>query len=213
MDALEAITFRRSVRKYRDHPVEFEKLGNILTAARLAPSAGNVQDWKFILVVNEDSRKKIAEACLKQYWMQDAPVHIVVIGHPKKVASFYGERGEKTYFQHGCAAAVENMLIAATAQSLGSCWVGAFEEGMLRSALNIPPDAIPQAVVTLGYAAEKPRMPQKFKMENVTFVEQYGNKIKDVDAFFGYYSAHVQRAIKKGREMFEKIIERKNSKS
>jgi nitroreductase len=209
METLEALRLRRSIRKYMDVPVEFEKVGNILDAARLAPSAGNVQDWKFILVTKEETRKKIAEACLKQYWMQDAPVHIVVVGHPKKVATFYGEKGAKVYCQHGCAAAVENMLIAATDQGLGSCWVGAFEEGMLRTALKIPPDASPQAVVTIGYAAEKPRMPHKFKTENVTFFETYGNRIKDLAAFMGYYGAHVQSAIKKGKEMFRKVLEKK----
>jgi len=209
METLEAITLRRSIRRYQDTPVEFEKVGNILNAARLAPSAGNVQDWRFILVTKEDVRKKIAEACVKQYWMQDAPVHIVVVGQPKKVATFYGEKGEKIYCMHGCAAAAENMLIAATAQGLGSCWVGAFEEGMLRKALNIPADVSPQAVITIGYAAEKPRMPQKFKMENITFIEAYGNRIKDVAAFLGYYGEHVQSAIKKGKEMFRKVLEKK----
>ncbi len=209
METLEAITLRRSIRKYQDIPVEFEKVGNILNAARLAPSAGNVQDWKFILVTKADVRTKIAEACVKQYWMQEAPVHIVVVGHPKKVATFYGEKGGKTYCMHGCGAAIENMLIAATAQGLGSCWVGAFEEGMLRKTLNIPADAAPQAVVTIGYAAEKPRMPQKFKTENVTFIEAYGNRIKDLAAFLGYYGEHVQSAIKKGKEMFRKVLEKK----
>ncbi|MBW3001611.1 nitroreductase family protein [Candidatus Woesearchaeota archaeon] len=209
METLEAIRLRRSIRKYMDVPVEFEKVGNILDAGRLAPNAGNVQDWRFILVTKEDSRKKIAEACVKQYWMQDAPVHIVVVGQPKKVATFYGEKGEKIYCRHNSAAAIENMLLAATDQGLGSCWVGAFEESMLRKALNIPADASPQAVITIGYAAEKPAMPQKFKTENIAFIEQYGNRIKDLAAFLGYYGEHVQSAIKKGKEMFRKVIENK----
>lgn len=209
METLEAIRLRRSIRKYLDVPVEFGKVGNILDAARLAPSAGNVQDWKFILVTKEETRKKIAEACLKQYWMQDAPVHIVVVSHPKKVAAFYGEKGEKIYCRHSSAAAVENMLIAATDQGLGSCWVGAFEESMLRTVLKIPANASPEAIVTIGYAAEKPQMPQKFKTENVAFFESYGNRIKDIAAFMGYYGEHVQSAIKKGKEMFKKVLERK----
>lgn len=211
METIEAISLRRSVRRYLDVPVEFEKVGSILNAARLAPSAGNVQDCRFILVTKEDIRKKIAEACLKQYWMQDAPLHIVVVSHPQKVASFYGEKGEKVYCLQGSGAAVENILIAAADQGLGSCWVGAFEEGMLRKALKIPADALPQAVITIGYAAEKPKMPQKFKIENVAFIEEYGNRIKDIDAFLGYYGAHVQSAIKKGKEMFRRVLEKKKS--
>lgn len=212
MELFAAITLRRSIRKYRDIPVEFEKVGHILNAARLAPSAGNIQDWKFILVTKEDSRKKIAEACVRQFWMQDAPLHIVVCAQPKKVAGFYGARGEKVYCMHNAGAAIENMLLAAVDQNLGACWVGAFEENMLRKALNIPGDVIPQAVITVGYAAEKPKMPQKFKIENVMFIEEYGNKIKDIDAYLHYYSEHVQAAIRKGKEMVRKVIEKKNNK-
>ena len=209
METLDCITLRRSIRKYKDLPVEFEKVGHILNAARLAPNAGNIQEARFILITNLDQRKKIAEACVKQYWMQDAPLHIVVVAHPKKAANFYGVRGEKMYCMHNAGAAIENMLLAATAQGLGSCWVGAFEENALRKILNIPSDAVPQAVITLGYAAEKPNIPKKFKMENITFIESYGNKIKDVAAFMGYYHEHVQAALRRGKEMFKKILERK----
>ena len=79
METLDCIKSRRSIRKYReDKAVEFEKLARIIEAGTLAPSAGNLQDWKFILVVELAARKKIAEACLQQYWMETAPVHIVV---------------------------------------------------------------------------------------------------------------------------------------
>ena len=63
------ITERRSVRSYLDLPIEREKLGMVLDAGSMAPSAGNIQDWKFIVVVDLDKRKEIAEACLEQYWM------------------------------------------------------------------------------------------------------------------------------------------------
>ena len=210
METLNCIATRRSVRKYKDIPLEFEKIGKILDAGRLAPSAGNLQDWKFILITEEETRKKIAEACLKQYWMQDAPVHIVVVSHPKRVARFYGDKGEKIYNLHNAAAAIQNMLLAAIDQGMGCCWVGAFEEGMLRQALDIPDSAMPQAVLTFGYADEKPPRPPKYTIENVTYIESYGNKVKDIAAYRGYYSEHVQRAIKKGREMVRKILDKKS---
>jgi len=210
LETLNCIATRRSVRKYKDIPLEFEKIGKILDAGRLAPSAGNLQDWKFILITEEETRKKIAEACLKQYWMQDAPVHIVVVSHPKRVARFYGDKGEKIYNLHNAAAAIQNMLLAAIDQGMGCCWVGAFEEGMLRQALDIPDSAMPQAVLTFGYADEKPPRPPKYTIENVTYIESYGNKVKDIAAYRGYYSEHVQRAIKKGREMVRKILDKKS---
>jgi nitroreductase len=210
LETLNCIATRRSVRKYKDIPLEFEKIGKILDAGRLAPSAGNLQDWKFILITEEETRKKIAEACLKQYWMQDAPVHIVVVSHPKRVARFYGDKGEKIYNLHNAAAAIQNMLLAAIDQGLGCCWVGAFEEGMLRQALSIPDSAMPQAVLTFGYADEKPPRPPKYTIENVTYIESYGSKVKDIAAYRGYYSEHVQRVIKKGREMVRKILDKKS---
>jgi len=210
LDTLDCIATRRSVRKYKDISIEFEKIGKILDAGRLAPSAGNLQDWKFILVTEEEARKKIAEACLKQYWMQDAPVHIIVVSHPKRVARFYGEKGEKIYTQHNAAAAMQNMLLAANDQGLGCCWVGAFEEGMLRQALAIPDSAMPQAVLTFGYSDEKAKRPPKYTIEDVAFIEAYGNKVKDIAAYRGYYLEHVQRAIRKGKEMVRKILDKKS---
>jgi nitroreductase len=209
METLDAITKRRCVRKYKDVPVEFEKIGHILNAGRLAPNAGNLQDWKFILVTKKDLREKITEACLGQHWMTTAPVYIVVIAHPERVKVHYGDRGEKVYCIQNSAAAMENMFLAAVDQGLGCAWVSAFEEGALKSALNIPGDAAPQGVLTIGYADETPGLPKKYTMTDITFIEQYGNKIKDFSAYLGYYSEHIQRAVKKGKETFKKVLENK----
>ena len=83
MDVLEAIRTRRSVRKYRDIPVEWEKVGLILDAGRLAPSSGNLQNWKFIVITDKNARHQISEACLEQQWMAKAPVHIVIVAEPE----------------------------------------------------------------------------------------------------------------------------------
>ena len=95
MDAFEAIVTRRSIRKYKDIPVEVEKIGMCIEAGRQAPTAGNLQPFKFIIVFEKNQRKAIAEACLQQYWMETAPVYIVVVGEPWKSKQFYGDRGEK----------------------------------------------------------------------------------------------------------------------
>lgn len=208
MKTLEAIESRRSIRKYLDKPVEFEKIGNVLNAGRLAPSAGNVQEWKFILVTERDLRKQIAEACMQQYWMETAPVHVVVCSQPVKTERMYGKRGEELYSIQNAAAAVENMLLAATDQGLGSCWVSAFQESMLRRALAIDEDARPMAVVTLGYADEIPKAQLKQTLEDITYIERWGSKIKDFAAYIGYYSQHVAKAAIAGREAVRRWLEK-----
>ncbi len=207
METLDCIKSRRSIRKYRtDKEVEFEKTARILEAGSLAPSAGNLQDWKFILVIDLASRKKIAEACLEQYWMETAPVHIVVCAESKKGETSYGERGEKLYSVQNCAVAVENMLLASNDLGLGGCMVSAFEEGMLRRVLNIPDEVVPQAVVTIGYADETPAMPSKFSIENVTFIEKWGNKIMNLDVYSGYYAKEIKKAVEAVKGPFKRIF-------
>jgi nitroreductase len=207
MEVFECITTRRSVRKYLDVPVEWEKVGTVLEAGRAAPSAGNLQNWKFIVVLDKDLRHQIADAALQQSWMKDAPVHIIVCAEPKKAEQFYGLRGERLYTVQNCAAAIENMLLTAHSLNLGSCWVGAFDEEMLKRTLNIPDDVRPQAIITLGYPAEKTRAPVRYRIEDIVFLETWMNRIKDINAYFGYTSAKVQKAISKSKEFFNKLGE------
>ncbi len=209
METLECITARRSVRKFLDKPVEFEKIGNILDAGRKAPSAGNLQEWKFVLVTDEAVRKKVAEACMEQYWIGDAPVIIVVGCEPHKVERFYGEKGRARYALQNCAAATQNILLAATDQGLASCWIGAFEVSQLRRALKMGAGIEPMAVIPLGYAGEHPEEPKKYTVENVTYIESWGNRIKDLAAYMGYYSEHIRKAATKGKELLRKAIKKK----
>lgn len=208
MDTLECIETRRSVRKFLDKPLPFEMVGNVLNAGRCAPSAGNLQDWKFVLVTDPRMRKQLADACAGQDWMETAPVHIVVCSQPAKTERMYGVRGEQLYSVQNCAAAAQNMLLAAHAQGLGACWVGAFDETMVRRALQMPDSARPMCVIVIGYADEKPRTPPKFSVENVVFIELWGTRIKDLAAYLGYYSEHVSRAARASRAAIRKFIER-----
>ncbi len=207
MDALECIATRRSIRKFLDIPVEFEKVGNVLDAGRFAPSAGNLQDWKFILVTEEKMRQEVAKACVEQYWLATAPIIIIVCTEPERTKRFYGRSGEKYSIQNG-AAVVQNMLLAAHAEGLGSCWIGAFEDEAIKRIFNIPDDVFVQAIVPLGYPDEKVPMPLRYTMENVTYIEGWGNRIKDLAAYYEWYGEHVQKAIKKGKELVKGFARR-----
>jgi nitroreductase len=205
MDALECIATRRSIRKFLDIPVEFEKLGNVLDAGRFAPSAGNLQDWKFILITDPKTRQEVAKSCVEQFWIGTAPVIVIVCTDPDKTKRFYGHSGEKFSIQNG-AAVVQNMLLAAHAEGLASCWIAAFEDEALKRLLNIPDSIIIQAVVPLGYADEKVPVPLRFTLENVTYIDSWGNRIKDLAAYMEWYGEHVQKAIQKGKEMVREFV-------
>jgi len=204
MDTLECIATRRTIRKFQDIPVEFEKVGNILDAGRYAPSAGNLQNWKFILITDKNNRQEIAKACFEQYWVGHAPIIIIVCSEPTKTKRFYEKMGEKYSIQNG-AAVIENMLLAVHAQGLGSCWIGAFEDEAIKRLLAIPDDVFIEGVLPVGYPDELVPMPQRFALEHCTYIEGWGNRIKDIAAYMEWYGEHVQKAIQKGKEMIKEF--------
>lgn len=205
MDTLEAINNRRSIRRYLSRPVEFEKITTILDAARKAPSAGNLQDWAFILVTDIDIIKQVADYSVEQYWIATAPVVIIVCAIPEKHETYYGLRGKRLYNIQDCAAAIENVLISATDLGLGTCWIGAFEEDKLRSLFTIPPDVRPQAIITLGYSDETPSDRALVPIENVVFFNRYGMRIEKLHIVLRDYSVEWQRQRQKAKGRFNNL--------
>ncbi len=201
MDVYEAIKKRRSIRKYLDKPVEWEKISTVVDAGRLAPSSGNIQNWKFIVVTDKDKRKALAEAALKQAWMETAPVYIVVCAEPVTAGRFYNNRGEELYTKQNCAAAIENMLLEATELDLGTCWVGAFEEKMVKKDLGVESSIEVHAIITLGYADEEVPEPANFPLEHVTYFNGWMGKIKDVPGYMGWQAMKNPARIEKAKEV------------
>lgn len=208
MDVLEAIKTRRSIRKFLDMPIEFEKLDKILQAGAAAPSAGNLQNWKFIVVADKENREKLADAAFQQFWMTTAPVFIVVCAEIEKTKQYYGIRGERLYGIQNCAAAVMNMLNVAWAEGIGSCWVSAFDEDMIKRTLNIPDPVRPQAIIPLGYPDEKPPSPPKKTVETCSYVEEWNRRITDIPKMLRWYYPRTQKAVGKGKELLSKIAEK-----
>ena len=119
MDTITAIMQRRSVRRYAAKGIPDDHLKAILEAGRQAPSAANRQPWHFVVVRDEERKRKLAAACSGQDWLADADVIVAGLGKP--------EVNEKWY-PVDVAIAMENMILAATALGYGTCWIGAFEE-------------------------------------------------------------------------------------
>ena len=157
MELSEAINGRRSIRAFKTQDVEEATVMKLIEAARWAPSAGNTQPWKFVIVRKLTVKRALAKAALNQVHVEEAPVVIVVCADEKRSSTGYGIRGKLLYCLQDTAAATQNILLTAHSLGLGSCWVGAFDEGPARKALNIPDGVRPVAIIPVGYPDETPR--------------------------------------------------------
>lgn len=172
MDAISCIKGRASVRKFRKDPVQDMVLDDILEAAVAAPSAGNCQDWEFIAVREQQNKKRLVGAALGQGMIEEAPVVVVVCSNIRKI-SRYGSMGESLYSIQDAAAATQNLMLAAWDRGIGSCWIGAFDEGKVRQALVLPEHVKPLAIVPLGYPAEKPEKPERWPLKDFVHREHF----------------------------------------
>jgi len=173
MDHFEAITNRRSIRKYKKQNLSQAIVEKLLESARLTPSAGNVQPWEFVVASTQKTKMKLSQGAFGQKSLQDASVVIVVCVDEKRAAESYGARGKTLYCIQDTAAAVENILLTACSLGLGSCWIGAFKEDEIRKVINAPKDMRPVALIPVGYPNEapeaRPRRPITEIMHNETF--------------------------------------------
>jgi nitroreductase len=168
MEFSEVIARRRSVRHFNGKlAVSDEDVRALLDAAVTAPTAGNIQPWRFVVVRSLDARERLA-AAMHQRWATAAPVIIVVCVDPRPCAARYGVRGEQLYSIQDTAAAVENILLAAVDRGLASCWIGAFDDAAVRDAIGVPHPVTPVAVLPIGHSAEAAGKPARRPLEEVT---------------------------------------------
>jgi nitroreductase len=150
MNVMDAIKTRKSVRAYSDLPVEDDKLNVVLEAARLAPSASNLQEWRFVIVREMETRKKLAQIAGNQKFVGEAPVVVVACaetdGHVMKC-------GQLCY-PIDVAIALDHMTLAAVELGLGTCWIGHFDEIKAKEILGIPEKIRVVELMPLGYPAD-----------------------------------------------------------
>ncbi len=158
-DILDAIRSRRSVRAYQDRPIEGEKLDALVEALIWAPSSGNFQCRRFCFLRAPERIRAVAEACFDHAWIAQAPL-VVVCCRTDDIDEHYGP-GSARFAIQDVSASIQNLLLAAHSVGLGSCWVCAFDEAGLEGLLGLPADEHPVALVTVGYAAEDPPMPER----------------------------------------------------
>ncbi|MFO7600171.1 MAG: nitroreductase family protein [Candidatus Desulfacyla sp.] len=189
MDIFTAIKERRSCRKFLPEPVGDEIIEKILEAAAWAPSPLNLQPWEFMVITNDEIKTKIhAEAIRCKAWaleksgwnwiggykvdfLKSAPVIVAVVGDPKKSGVDMFMEGGSTGYQHACAAAIQNMLLAAHALGLGGIWFTFFDKSPVREILGIDPKKTPIALICLGRPDGDPTaMPRKDVREKTSYV-------------------------------------------
>ncbi len=166
MELSEAIATRRSIRAYKPDPVSEEKLKRVLEAARLAPSAANRQPWKLYVIREKELRARLKDA-YGQKWFYEAPVILLICAIPARA---WSRRDGKNYADVDATIAFDHLTLAAHAEGLGTCWIGAFDPQAVRSILNLPPGEEPLAMTPLGYPDQSPKpTPRKSLEELVVF--------------------------------------------
>ncbi len=169
MDVSQAIQLRRSVRAYQDKEIEDEKLNRVLEAARLAPSASNRQEWKFMVVKDKDAKNKLAIAASRQTFIAEAPIVIVACATESQSTMSCGQRR----YTIDLSIAVSFMILQAQELGLGTCWIGDFNEANVKEILGIPDYIRVVAITPLGYPAQDPAARSRKKMEQIVCFDKY----------------------------------------
>lgn len=149
MDFYDVIRTRRSIRSYKPSPISKEVLNRVLDAVRIAPSGSNRQPWNFIIVKNEELKRRLVPACGNQRFIAEAPVLIVACGHNVNYDRG-GYMGDMSMLVD-VSIAFTHLILAARAEELGTCWIGAFDNEEVKGILNIPEDVNVVAITPLGY--------------------------------------------------------------
>jgi nitroreductase len=169
VDIFEAMEKRHSVRIFdTSREVAPELVDELLRCACLAPTAGNVQPWRFFVVREPQLKEALARAALGQGFVATAPLDIVACADLQAHATSYGKRGAELYAIQDTAAAVQNILLTATSLGLGSCWVGAFNEEEAARTLDLPKQIRPLAIIPIGYSLRSGRQPRKLSHKRIT---------------------------------------------
>jgi len=161
-ETLETMWKRRSIREYKSDPIPEGNLNLILEAARRAPTGANRQNWKMVVVMDPDLRKKTAAACNNQMWMAAAPVILCIVTLP----------GEGTV---NGTIVLDHAILAATSLGYGTCWVGAHDSAKVKEVLGIPDDHGVICLTPVGIPAQQPKAFQRKQPAELFMKNRFGS--------------------------------------
>ena len=169
MEFLELVKKRYSCRAYRSDPVEDDKLRQVLEAARLAPTACNLQPFQLI-VIHTKGREAELRRIYSSSWFTQAPIIICACSVPSES---WRRRDSKSYSDVDVTIAMDHLILAATNLGLGTCWVGAFNPDSARKILGLPDDAEPIAFTPIGYPADRPGRKSRKSFDELVHYEHW----------------------------------------
>jgi len=153
MSFQELIRKRYSVRAYKPVPVEDDKLARVLEAARIAPTAANRQAFRIVVVRTADGKDGLRRIYGRDWFVQ-APLVLCVCTVPSE--AWVRKADGWNAAEVDATIAMTHVILAATEEGLGTCWIAAFDPAAAREVLGLPPDLVPSAFTPLGYAAAAP---------------------------------------------------------
>ncbi len=169
MDFSELVKARYSVRAYKPDPVEEDKLGQVLEAARLAPTAANRQPFQ-IIVIHTAGREAELKRIYNRGWFVQAPLVLCACGVP---AENWVRMDGKNYNDVDVTIAMDHLILAAADIGLGTCWIAAFDPAAAREVLGLPDGVEPVAFTPLGYPADTPRPKSRKPLETLVRYERW----------------------------------------
>ena len=168
MAVLEVIRKRYSCRAYQEKNIEQEKLSQILEAARLAPSAKNMQDWRFVVVTDREKKHKLAEAANNQAFIEKAGAIIIACSVSSEVM-----RCGQAVGPIDVAIALEHICLQAAQLGLATCWIGSFYPDKVRPITGVPEDVAIIELMALGYPADKQKEPKREPIGKIVCYENW----------------------------------------
>lgn len=170
MEFYDVINKRRSIRKYKPDVISDEILNRVLEAAHLAPSGKNGQPWRFIVVRSAELKQKLVKPCRDQAFIAEAPA--VIVGVANEDESYQKQGNYMKSWAIDLAIAFDHLMLAATAEGLGACWIGAFDEKEVKKALNIPDRLRVVGLTPLGYPDGEPKPKPRKALADIVFYDQ-----------------------------------------
>ena len=168
MTVMDAIKKRYSCRSYKSIPIEHQKLEKIYQAARLAPSAKNLQDWRFVFVTDKELKKKLVKAANDQSFLEKAAVIIAACSNCPDTMTCGQALGPIDV-----AIALEHIALQAAELELATCWIGSFFPDQVRKILQIPSEIGVIELMALGYPADKAPEPDRVGVEEIISLNKW----------------------------------------
>ncbi|MDD5331512.1 MAG: nitroreductase family protein [Candidatus Nanoarchaeia archaeon] len=202
MELKKAITERRSVRSFKNKNIKIQDIYECIDNSKFAPSSGNLQNWKVVVIQDSEKIKNLAVACLRQRWISEAPLVLVMCSEPDVTVKVYNERGN-IYAVENVSLFTQNLTLLLHEKGLGSCLVASFDKNAVRRIIKIPDNVEPLFVVPIGYPNQNHKEPIRKELEHFVYYEEWGVKEKSTVHDIKRIKEEIK---KKTKPFYEKVI-------